>query len=53
MKNVFNRELNDLRKIICLKISEVSDERIPGVMSLKKLFSMAYTVCHAAIPITP
>ena len=52
MEIVLNRELNDLRKIICLRISEVCDERISGVMSLKNLWSMAYTVCNAPMPIT-
>ena len=51
-KNVLNLELNDLRKNICLRKSEVSGEKIPGIMSLKKLWSMAYTACHAPIPVT-
>ena len=49
-KKVLGTELNDMRKIICLRNSEVSDERSLVVMSLKNLWSMAYTVCHAPIP---
>ena len=52
MKNVFKQGIKLLAKIICLRISEVSHETISGVMSLKNLWSMAYTVCHAPIPIT-
>ena len=42
-------ELNYLRKIICLRKSEGSVE-FQFVLSLKIWQSMAYTVCHAPIP---
>ena len=35
--------LNDFRKIICLRKSEVSVERLSGLMSLKIWRNMAYT----------
>ena len=44
MGKVLNTELNDLRKIICLRKSEISDERTSGVLTLKTFWSMAYTV---------
>ena len=46
-------ELNNLRKIICLRKSEVSVERISvcSVMSLKTWRSMDYTVCYALVPV--
>ena len=48
-KKVLNREVNDLRKKnICLRKYEISDETISSVLSLKTLWSMAYTVCQLA-----
>ena len=43
-------ELNDLKKIICLRKSDVSVERI-SVCYVKFWGSIAYTVLHALIPI--
>ena len=45
-----NIEVNDLRKIMCLRQSDVSLDRFQFEMSLKTWGSMAYTVCHADIP---
>ena len=55
---MYNTESNDLKIIICLKSSDVPVERIlkfhlkesQFVTSLKKLWGMSYTVCHAPIP---
>ena len=49
-----NMELNDLRKIICLKKPEVyvkkkKKKKKQFVMSLENWWSMTYTVCHAPI----
>ena len=44
-----NTELNDLRKIICLKKSKVFLKEFQFVMSLKIWQSKAYTVCYASI----
>ena len=47
-----NTELNDLRKIICMKKSIVSIEKFQFVKSLKIWRCTAYTVCHAHTPMT-
>ena len=47
-----NTELNDLRKTICLRKSEVSDERISFCNVIENWRRMAYTVDHAPIPLT-
>ena len=47
----YNTEFNDLRKNICLRKSEVLLKEFQCVMSLKNWRSMAYTVCHAPIPL--
>ena len=45
--NTLNSELNDLRKIICLRKSEISFERILVRSVIENLRGMAYTVSHA------
>ena len=56
LHTTYSTALNDLRKIICLGKSEVSVERISycneAVVRLKIWWSMAYTVCHAPMPMT-
>ena len=44
-----NTELNDLRKIICLKKSKVFLKEFQFVLSLKIWQSVAYTVYYAPI----
>ena len=39
--------LNDLRKVICLRKTSVSVERISVYKAIKIWWSMADTVCHA------
>ena len=54
---MYKTESNDLKIIICLKSSDVPVERIlkfhlkesQFVMSMKNLWAMSYTVCHAPI----
>ena len=50
-QTTFNIELNDLRKIICLRKSGLCLKK-KFLMPLKNWWSMAYTVCHAPIQIT-
>ena len=51
---IFKYELNDLRKIICLRKSEVYVKtKTQFLLSLKNGWSMAYTDCHAPIQMTP
>ena len=47
-----NTEFNNLRKIIYLSKSEASVERISVCYVTENCWSMAYTVCHAPIPMT-
>ena len=44
-------ELNNLRIIICLRKAEVAVERILVFNITEHCWSMAYTVCHAPIPV--
>ena len=46
-----NAELNDLRKSISLRKSEVSFERISVCNVTERLMEMANTVCHAPVPV--
>ena len=52
LSSTHNTELNELRKIIGLRKSEVSIERISICNVTKNLAEMAYTVCHAPTPMT-
>ena len=47
--NYHNFELNDMRKMICLRKSEVSVKRFQFALSLKTSHRMAYIVCHINI----
>ena len=58
--DVKNTELKDLRKIICLRKSEVyinkkqkKQTKNQFLMSKKIWWSMAFTACHAPIKMTP
>ena len=44
----YNSELNGLKKIICLRKSEVYVKK-KFLLSLKNCWSMAYIVCHSPI----
>ena len=44
MKTTVNTELNDLRKIICLRKSEVSVERISFCNAIEKLTNYAINI---------
>ena len=44
-KNKKNMDLNEFRKVICLRKSEVSVERISVCNVIENLGSIAYTVC--------
>ena len=48
-----NIELNDMRKIICLRKSEVCVEKNSVCKVIENWQSMAYTVCYAPISVTP
>ena len=47
-----NTELNDLRKIIYFRKSEVSVERISVCNTTENLVEHGIPVCHAPIPVT-
>ena len=48
----YDTELNVSKIMICLRKSEVSVERILVCNVLKSSPSVAFTVCHALIPMT-
>ena len=49
---IINRELNDLRIINCLTKSEVTVEKVSVFSLIERFASIAYSVCHAPIPMT-
>ena len=46
---ILNTELNDLRKLILIRKSEVFVERISVFKVIENLAEHVYTVCHAPI----
>ena len=46
---LYNTELNDLRKIICLRKTKVSVERISVHKVIENLVEMPDNVCHASL----